>query len=390
MIPRLISRKLKKLIGQYPVVAITGPRQSGKTTLVKNVFPQRPYLTLEDPDIREFAIEDPRGFLSANPDGAILDEVQRVPDLFSYIQTRVDESGKEGHYILTGSFNFSLMEGISQSLAGRVGLLNLLPFSFVELDQANRLPGSLEDLLFTGSYPRIYDKKIPAHEWYANYVTTYLERDVRSIKNITDLDAFQRFLKMCAARSGQVLNLSSLGDDCGITHNTAKSWLSVLQTSFIVFLLKPHHKNFNKRLIKSSKLYFYDTGLLSCLLGIASPKNLSTHAFRGPVFETWAVSELLKGRMNRGLKENLYFWRDNSGHEIDCIIEKGDRLLPLEIKSGKTINLDFFKGLKYWSKISKTEGEEAYLVYGGSMDQKRKYGNVLGWKSFAERIPLID
>jgi predicted AAA+ superfamily ATPase len=388
MIPRLISSKLKQLTSQYPVVAITGPRQSGKTTLVKNIFPQRPYLSLEDPDVRTFALEDPRGFLSGNPEGIILDEVQRVPDLFSYIQTRVDQIGKEGLYILTGSFNFSLMERISQSLAGRVGLLNLLPFSFAELDQANRLPDYLEDLLFTGSYPRIYDKRIPADEWYANYVTTYLERDVRAIKNITNLDIFQRFLKMCAARSGQILNLSSLGDDCGITHNTAKSWLSVLQTSFIVYLLRPHHKNFNKRLIKSSKLYFYDTGLLSYLLGIDSSENLSTHAFRGPVFETWVISELLKGRLNRGLKENLFFWRDNFGHEIDCIVEQGDRLLPLEIKSGQTVTQDYFKGLKYWSKISQTT-EEAYLVYGGSMDQKRKEVNVLGWRSFAGQLPFM-
>ena len=388
MIPRLIANKLKQLTYQYPVVAITGPRQSGKTTLVRNIFPQRPYLSLEDPDVRSFALEDPRGFLSGNPEGIIIDEVQRAPDLFSYIQTRVDEIDKEGLYILTGSFNFSLMEGISQSLAGRVGLLNLLPFSFAELDQANRLPDLLEDLLFTGSYPRIYDKRIPANEWYANYVKTYLERDVRSIKNITDLDVFQRFLKMCAARSGQILNLSSLGDDCGITHNTAKSWLSVLQASFIVYLLRPHHKNFNKRLIKSSKLYFYDTGLLSYLIGIDSPENLSTHAFRGPMFETWVISELLKGRLNRGLRENLFFWRDNSGHEIDCILEQGGRLLPLEIKSGQTITRDYFKGLKYWSKISQTPGKEAYLVYGGSMDQKRGEGNVLGWRSFASQLPF--
>jgi predicted AAA+ superfamily ATPase len=389
MIPRLIANKLKQLTSQYPVVAVTGPRQSGKTTLVRNIFPQRPYLSLEDPDVRSFALEDPRGFLSGNPDGIILDEVQRAPDLFSYIQTRVDEIDKEGLYILTGSFNFSLMEGISQSLAGRVGLLNLLPFSFAELDHANRLPDLLEDLLFTGSYPRIYDKRIPAGEWYANYVTTYLERDVRAIKNITDLDVFQRFLKMCAARSGQILNLSSLGDDCGITHNTAKSWLSVLQASFIVYLLRPHYKNFNKRLIKSSKLYFYDTGLLSYLIGIDSPENLSTHAFRGPVFETWVISEMLKGRLNRGLKENLFFWRDNSGHEIDCIVEQGESLLPLEIKSGQTITPDYFKGLKYWSKISQTPGKEAYLVYGGSMDQKRGEGNVLGWRSFASQLPFM-
>ena len=387
MISRIISTKLKELIKQYPVVALTGPRQSGKTTLVKHLFSDLPYVSLEDPDIRDFAAHDPRGFLGAYPDGLIIDEVQRVPNLFSYIQTRVDRIGKEGLYILTGSFNFSLMEGISQSLAGRVGLLELLPFSFSELQDAQKLPCSLEDLLFTGFYPRIYDKIIPPGEWYANYVNTYLERDVRSLKNIADLGMFQRFLKMCAARSGQLLNLSALGDDCGITHNTARSWLSVLETSFIIFLLRPHHKNFNKRIVKSPKLYFYDTGLLSYLLGIQSPENLSVHSYRGHIFETWAVSELLKGRLNRGLRGNLYFWRDNTGHEIDCLIDQGIDLIPVEIKSGKTVTTDFFKGLNYWKKISKLPDSETYLIYGGEMDQKRKNTDVYGWKTFAGNLP---
>ena len=369
------------------MVTITGPRQSGKTTLVKTVLKETAYVSLEDPDLREFASNDPRGFLSAYPGSVIIDEVQRVPDLFSYIQTRVDETGKEGLYILTGSFNFSLMQGISQSLAGRVAILNLHPFSFTELERADRLTESLEDLLFIGGYPRIYDKDLPPSEWYANYVTTYLERDVRVVINIKDLSVFQLFLKMCAARSGQILNLSSLGDDCGITHNTAKSWISVLQTSFIVYLLRPHYKNFNKRLIKNPKLYFYDTGLLCYLLGVESAESLLTNVHRGAIFETWVISELLKGRLNRGLRENLFYWRDRSGHEVDCIVEQENRLLPIEIKSGKTVTRDFFKGLRYWTKIASGASDESYLVYAGPMDQKRKEANVLSWKSFARTLP---
>ena len=388
MIRRKLYSKLEELSKQYPVVTVTGPRQSGKTTLVKAVFPEWKYVSLEEPDIREYALSDPRGFIAAYPEGAILDEAQRAPDLFSYIQAHVDRIGKEGVYVLTGSFNFGLMEGISQSLAGRAAILELLPLSFSELDQARIVPGSIESLMFTGSYPRIYDRNLEPQQWYANYVTTYLERDVRQVKNITDLSVFQRFLKMCAARSGQILNLSALGDDCGITHNTAKSWLSILEAGYIVYLLKPHYKNFNKRLIKSPKIYFYDSGLLSYLLGISSPDILSTHASRGNIFETWVVSELLKGRLNRGLKENIYFWRDNTGHEIDCIVDQGDLLIPLEIKSGKTVSQDFFKGLRFWSKISGTDGSNMYLVYAGSADQTRKEGNVLRWKSFGKTVPL--
>ncbi len=388
MIQRDLSSKLKELYEQYPVVTVTGPRQSGKTTLVKAVFPDWTYVSLEEPDVREFALTDPRGFIAAYPKGAILDEVQRAPELFSYIQTHVDEIGKEGIYILTGSFNFGLMEGISQSLAGRVAILELLPFSFSELEQANRLPGSIEELMFTGCYPRLYDRRLDPQQWYANYVTTYLERDVRQVKNVTDLSVFQRFLKMCAYRSGQILNLSSLGDDCGISHNTAKSWLSILEAGYIVYLLKPHYKNFNKRLIKSPKLYFYDTGLLSYLLGVFSPEVLTTHASRGHIFETWVVSELLKGRLHRGLRENIYFWRDNTGHEIDCIVDQGDVLLPIEIKSGKTVSQDFFKGLRFWAKISGTVGSNMYVVYAGSIDQARKEGQVICWQSFGKTVPL--
>jgi predicted AAA+ superfamily ATPase len=387
MITRNMTLKLKELVTKYPVVAVTGPRQSGKTTLVKHVFPDRAYVSLEDPDVREFALTDPRGFLSTYPDGVILDEIQRVPELFSYIQTRVDEMGKEGVFVLTGSHNLVLMEGITQSLAGRVALLNLLPLSFAELSRAKQAPKTLHDLLFTGLYPRIYDKGLSPSEWYANYANTYLERDVRMVTKVTDLARFQRFVKMCAARSGQILNLSALGNDCGITHNTAKAWLSVLQAGFIIFLLHPHHKNFNKRLIKSPKLFFYDPGLLCYLLGIDTPNSLAIHAFRGHIFETWVVGELLKGQFNKGLRENLYFWRDHVGHEVDCIIEQGESLIPLEIKSGETVTRDFFKGLNYWYKVSGISPGGGYIIYGGEKDQRRKECSVMGWKSFASKMP---
>jgi uncharacterized protein len=286
MIQRNLASQLELLSRQYPVVTLTGPRQSGKTTLVKAVLPDWTYVSLETPDVREYALRDPRGFIEAHPERVILDEVQRAPDLFSYIQTHVDDRGREGMYVLTGSFNFGLMEGISQSLAGRVAVLELLPLAFSEMDRAGVLPDSIENLMISGGYPRIYDRGLTPQQWYANYVSTYLERDVRKVKNISDLSVFQRFLKMCAARSGQILNLTSLGDDCGITHNTAKSWLSILEASYIVFLLKPHYQNFNKRLIKSPKIYFCDSGLLSYLIGVPDSHALLTHSSRGHVFET--------------------------------------------------------------------------------------------------------
>jgi len=388
MISRNLAPKLESLAERYPIVTLTGPRQSGKTTLLKAIFPDWGYVSLEEPDMREFASTDPRGFIEAYPRGIILDEVQRVPELFSYIQTHIDNLGEQGIYVMTGSFNFGVMEGVSQSLAGRVAILELLPFSFSELEHAGRLPDTIEEFMFTGAYPRIYDMNLEPSQWYSNYVVTYLERDVRQIKNVTDLSTFQRFLKMCAARSGQILNLSALGNDCGITHNTAKSWLSILQAGYIVYLLRPHYKNFNKRLIKSPKLYFYDSGLLSYLLGISSSDILKVHAHRGHIFETWAVSELLKGRMNRGLKENIYFWRDNVGHEIDCIVDQGDKLLPLEIKAGKTVTKDFFKGLHYYTELSKDMVTQPTVVYAGSADQPRKEGNVLSWKSFGGQLPV--
>lgn len=381
MIPRALSRKLKQAAKQFPVVTLTGPRQSGKTTLVKHLFPSKPYVSLEDPDTRDFALSDPRAFLKKYESGAVFDEIQRTPELFSYLQGVVDREGKKGLFILTGSQHFLLLERIAQTLAGRVSLLKLLPFSLEEIRPASLRPKSPEEAMFKGFYPRIYADGIPPRDWYPAYIQTYLERDVRLMKNVGDLHTFQRFLKMCAARTGQLLNLSSLASDCGITHNTAKSWVGVLEASFIVYLLPPYHRNFNKRLIKTPKLYFYDPGLVSSLLGIEDKKQLETHPLRGSIFETMVMTELVKSRFNQGLAPNLYFWRDKTGNEVDCLIEKGsNRILPVEIKSGQTITHDCFKGLQHWFKISRTPKKNAFVVYSGEERQERDLATVVGWR----------
>lgn len=387
---RTAHKTLKKLAADYPAVVVTGPRQSGKTTLVQEVFSEKPYVSLEEIDTREFAITDPRGFLSQYPNGAILDEVQRCPDLFSYLQSIIDKQKKMGLFVLTGSQQFGLMSGISQSLAGRVAKLSLLPFSLYELQEAKQSPGKIEDLLFKGGYPPIYDRKLDPHLWYNNYVDTYVERDVRQLVNVRDLSTFQRFIRMCAARTGQILNLSSLANDCGITHNTAKAWISVLEASYIIHLLQPHHKNFNKRLIKSPKLYFYDTGLAAWLLNIQSAEQLSTHSARGQIFETWVVSEAIKYRYNNGLASNLYFWRDSTGNEIDILVDKSGTLIPIEVKSGQTINTEFFSGLKKYSLMAGNEVKSSALVYGGIQSQTRENTSVISWLDIHKLAKIIS
>lgn len=379
MIKRHLLAKLKSSAKKFPIVSVIGPRQSGKTTLVKMAFPNRPYVSLEDSDVREYATSDPRGFLSDYPNGAILDEIQRTPKLFSYLQTTVDKFDKPGLFILTGSQHFLLHENISQTLAGRSAILKLLPFSLAELKNTSFMYDDYEDYIFHGFYPRIYDKKLNPREWYSNYIQTYVERDLRLIKNIGRLGTFQTFLKMCAARIGQLLNLSTLANDCGITHNTAKSWISVLELSFIIFLLRPHYKNFNKRLVKMPKLYFYDPGLACSLLRIENKRQIANHYLKGGLFETFIISELLKYRYNAGLEPNYFFWRDKIGHEIDCIIEKGDRLVPVEIKSGKTPSAEYLKDLNYWNKLAKNKPTNCYVIYGGDITQKRSEGNILSW-----------
>ncbi len=389
-ITRTAHKTLKKLAADYPAVVVTGPRQSGKTTLVQEVFSEKPYVSLEELDTREFAMADPRGFLSQYPNGAILDEVQRCPDLFSYLQSIIDKQKKMGLFVLTGSQQFGLMSGISQSLAGRVAKLSLLPFSLYELQEAKQAPDKIEDLLFKGGYPPIYDRKLDPHLWYNNYVDTYIERDVRQLVNVRDLSTFQRFIRMCAARTGQILNLSSLANDCGITHNTAKAWISVLEASYIIHLLQPHHKNFNKRLIKSPKLYFYDTGLAAWLQNIQSAEQLSTHSARGQIFETWVVSEAIKYRYNNGLATNLYFWRDSTGNEIDILVDKSGTLIPIEVKSGQTINSEFFSGLKKYSLMAGNEVKSSALVYGGSQSYTRENTSVISWLDIHNLSKLIS
>lgn len=400
MIARHLQSALEKAARQYPVVTLTGPRQSGKTTLARSCFAQHEYVSLENPEQRAFAMDDPRGFLNRYPHPVILDEVQRVPDLFSYIQGIVDNQDRSGQFILTGSQNFLLLQRISQSLAGRCAVLHLLPFSRTELighpvlaperlaQQSESIklerdpydPGTLFKMLYTGFYPRIHDKQMEPQDWLANYYQTYLERDVRDLLNIGDLETFGRFVRLCAGRCGQLLNLSSLAADTGISHTTARRWMSTLEACFIIYLLRPHHRNFNKRLIKSPKLYFTDTGLLCYLLRIKTPDQLADHANRGAIFETWVVTELLKSYYHRGLAPDLYFWRDVTGHEIDVLIEQGDRQLPLEIKSGQTVSGDFFKELKYWRTLTNTPDASAVLLYGGGESYVRNGAAVTSWQ----------
>jgi len=379
MIKRNLKDKLMQLAEKFPIVSVTGPRQSGKTTLIRSVFPDYSYENLEDPETRLFAQNDPRSFLNLSQ-RMIIDEIQRVPELFSYLQTVTDNQDVEGQFIISGSQSFLLNENISQSLAGRVAILNLLPFSYEELKFGNIRISETVDLLFQGFYPRLYDKGIAPEDFYPNYIQTYIERDVRQLKNIQDLNLFVRFMKLCAGRIGQLLNLSSLANDTGISVNTAKSWISLLETSFIIHLLQPHHKNFNKRLVKMPKLYFFDTGLVSSLLEIQSSKQLSTHYLYGAIFENFIISELLKDRFHRGLRSNLYFWRDHKGVEIDCIIEQGDKLIALEIKSAKTYTESFFKNIAYLEKISDREIYQSVVIYGGDRSISTKRGELCSWK----------
>jgi len=308
--------------------------------------------------VRELATQDPRRFLSRYPDGAVLDEIQRAPEIFSYLQTLVDADKRPGRFILTGSQQFGLMARITQTLAGRIALVPLLPFSLGELSEAGRSPARIEDLMFGGLYPPIHDRGLEPAGWFANYTATYVERDVRQLVNVRDLNTFDRFVRMCAARCGQILSLSGLAADCGVTHPTAKSWLSVLEASYIVHILPMHHRNFTKRLMKAPKLHFLDTGLASWLLGVRSADELVTHSMRGALFESWVAAELLKGRFAQGLPSNLYYWRDRSGLELDVLIDQGEMLVPVEAKSGQTVASDFTTGIRRWSALAGARSEE--------------------------------
>jgi uncharacterized protein len=382
MIPRAARSTLLRLTAGFPVVAMTGPRQSGKTTLAREAFPGKPYVSLEAPDEREFAATDPKRFLARFPQGAVLDEVQRVPDLFSWLQGHVDERRLMGDFILTGSQQFGLTAALTQSLAGRAGRLELLPFSAQELLHAQQLPASLESTLWQGGYPALYDRPVSPSDWLASYVATYLERDVRQLLRVRDLALFQRFVRLCAARSGQLLNLAALAADCGVSNVTASEWLGVLEASYLVIRVPPYFQNFGKRLVKAPKLYFLDTGLLCWLLGLREADQLLTHASRGAVFETWVVSEWAKHQTQKGEPLNLYHWRDSNGLEVDLVLETPQGLQAVEIKSGTTFASDWASGLKRW--LATTQSPlKPWVVYGGDASSDRRDCRALAWRDVA-------
>lgn len=379
MIARELKAKIENLATVYPIITLTGPRQSGKSTLLKNAFPDYNYISLENIDIRRFAEEDPHGFLSTYPRHVIIDEAQRVPSLFSYIQTHVDNIDEPGMFLLSGSHNFLLMEKISQSLAGRTAVLKLLPLSHEELQNANLLPSSIDEEIFQGSYPRLFDKNIAPTDYYPYYLQTYVERDVRLMKNIGDLSRFLRFLKLCAGRIGQLLNLSSLANECGITVPTASSWLSLLEASFVCYLLRPDWNNFAKRIVKTPKLYFYDTGLACSLLDINSSAQVSTHFLRGGLFENLVINSFVKRAWNEGKEPDLRFWRDSQGNEVDLLQYEAGSPIAYEIKSGATFNADYFSGLTKWSALSGVSVDSLNVIYGGKDSLTTSKGNLLAW-----------
>ncbi|HEX6101132.1 MAG TPA: ATP-binding protein [Thermoanaerobaculia bacterium] len=367
LVERALAPAIRDLFESYPIVTVTGPRQSGKTTLCRLLFPELPYVNLERPDLRESTARDPRGFLDRVNAGAIIDEVQRVPELLSYLQVHVDEHRRNGMFVLTGSEQFRLSESISQSLAGRTAILKLLPFSIEEAETAR--PGmTVDELLFTGFYPRIYDQRLNPTQALGDYFETYVERDVRVLGGVRDLSTFQRFVRLCAGRVGQLLNLQSLGNDAGVSHTTARQWISVLEASFIVFLLPPLHANLSKRLIKTPKLYFHDVGLAAWLLGIENTTQIATHPLRGSLFENLAIGEVMKYRYNTVRGNNLYFYRDSSGLEVDLIYPLGNQFLPIEIKAGQTVTSSQVEPLEKFARIFSDQGAAPLLVYGGSED----------------------
>ena len=390
-----IKRRLTGLVEsaakQFPVISLLGPRQSGKTTLAKKVFPKHKYISLEDLDQRAFAKNDPREFLkyAKNKNGVILDEIQHVPTILSYIQTEVDANRIPGYFVLTGSQNFLLNQALTQTLAGRMAVLKLMPLSIRELYDAKIEFNGIEELIYKGCYPIIYSQTTTISMFYSSYVFTYIERDVQQVTDVGDLTQFRLFLKMCAGRIGQLLNVSQLSNDCGLSLYKTEQWLSLLQASYIIFLLQPHYKNFSKRLVKTPKLYFYDTGIASWLLDIESEEQLRTHYLKGGLTENLIITDFNKEYYNSGREPHTYFWRDNHGHELDCLLEKGEELYPIEIKSGYTVAQNYFSGLKYWNGLTNNNPENGYVVYSGDESQKRTFGNVISWKHVYEIIDNI-
>jgi len=376
---RSIIEQLKIYKSKYPILALTGPRQSGKTTLLRALFPDYTYLSLENPDLRTFAENDPNGFFDKYSQFCIFDEVQRVPQLFSYLQTIVDEKKIMGQFILSGSQNFHLIKNITQSLAGRVALFKLFPFDFTELHAANLMEDDYVKMLLRGFYPAIYDRDIPSQIFYSNYIQTYVERDITELVSIRDIRTFRTFLTLCASRAGQLLNLNSLAKDCGITQPTAKAWISLLESSYILFLVQPYYKYFDKRVIKSPKLYFYDTGLLCHLLKIKDSKQIKFNSYKGNLFENMIVAEYIKQNYHQNKMEEFWFWRDSGGHEVDLIRQDDDLLNVIEIKSTKTITSDLFKEMNYFEALAKSEIKSKTLIYAGDDNQKRTNASVLSW-----------
>ncbi|MFI3239962.1 MAG: ATP-binding protein [Bacteroidales bacterium] len=379
MIDRALKNRLLELATKYPIVTLTGPRQSGKSTLLRNSFPEYQYISLEDPDMRLFASDDPRGFLQTYPDKTIIDEVQRVPSLFSYLQTHTDSVNREGMYLLAGSHNFQLMESINQSLAGRTAILKLLPFSHAEMKGGDILPSDINREIYYGGYPRIYDKGINPADYYPFYIQTYVERDLRLMRNIGDLSKFIKFLKLCAGRIGQLLNLSSLANECGISVTSANNWLSILEASYICYTLKPDHNNYAKRLVKTPKLYFYDTGLACSLLDIQNAEQIAIHFLRGVLFENLVINEFIKRGYNNGVEPTLTFWRDSTGNEIDLLHTINGKQLAYEIKSGATFSPNFFKGISKWSKLSGATPDQCYAIYTGDKNLITSHGSLIAW-----------
>ena len=366
---REIASELLEMSKAYPVVTLLGPRQSGKTTLCKTLFPAKPYITLEDMDERSFAESDPKGFLARFSDGAIFDEIQRVPKLLSFIQGVVDSVDKKGFFILTGSHQLALHESVSQSLAGRTAILKLLPFDINEVASITQ-QFTLDEYIYHGMYPRIYKDNLPPTKFYRDYVQTYLERDVRQMVNVKDLALFQQFLKLCAGRTGQVFNSHNLSNELGISYHTVSNWLSILEASFVIFRLQPYFENFGKRIIKSPKIYFTDVGLATYLLDITTVEQISRDPLRGSLVENLVISDFIKNRLNKGFEPNFYFYRDSNQNEVDLIFKNGNNLIPIEIKASQTFHPQFLKGLEYFKALTKERCKKGILIYGGEQEQR--------------------